>query len=235
MTSQPTPFERLLKLEHLVNEIQTQLNPSIPILDEITPPQRHVWPGDELLLTRLIRRNPDALKAYEAMAELNQTEDQGVYLKAIAGISPFRLCELSTGDAVVWVSTEHENWLYDTDIFRSVFKAPNSIASDEYLVLQLLPRFIRKVQGREWALDRRGEMIPRSRPFIEKADQLQLEQRIQSMEQTFARMRGSLEIELSSMRSQIQTLQDQLGSLIKLSGNARVIESTSETRPKEDK
>ena len=232
MTSQPTPFERLLKLEHLVSELQTQLNPSIPSLEESTPPQRHIWPADELLLTRLIRRNPDALRAYESPAELNQTEGQGVLLKPIAGISPFRLCELSTGDAVVWVSKENENWLYDTEIFRSVFKAPNSIASDEHLVLQLLPRFIRKVQGREWTLDRRGEMIPRSRPFIEKADQVALEQRIQRMEHTFARIRGTLDSELRSIHSQIQILQDQLGNLTKLTGNARV--STQRTKPDQE-
>jgi len=234
MTSEPTPFERLIKLEHLVGELQAQLNPSTPRLEESAPPPRHLWPADELLLTRLIRRNPEALRAYESPAELNQTEQQGVLLKPIAGVSPFRLCEMPTGDAVVWVSNEHESWLYDTEIFRSVFKAPNSTASDEHLVLQLLPRFIRKVQSREWTLDRRGEMIPRSRPFIEQADQVELEQRIQRMEQTFARMRGTLDSELSSLRSHVQILQDQLDRLLRLRGDAPIIQSTAKHTPIED-
>lgn len=234
MTSDPTPFERLIKLEHLVSELQAQLNPSTPSLEESAPPQRHLWPADELLLTRLIRRNPEALRAYESPAELIQTDDQGVLLKPIAGLSPFRLCELPTGDAVAWVSNDHENWLYDTEIFRSVFKAPNSSASDGHLALQLLPRFIRKVQGREWTLDRRGEMIPRSRPFIEQADQVVLEQRIQIMEQTFARLRGTFDSELSSMRSHLQILQDQLDRLLRLQGDASITQLPVEYNSPED-
>jgi hypothetical protein len=234
MTSDPTPFERLIKLEHLVSDLQAQLNPSIPSLEESTPPQRHLWHADELLLTRLIRRNPDALRAYESPAELIQTDDQGVLLKPIAGLSPFLLCELPTGDAVVWISNEHENWLYDTEIFRSVFNAPTSRVNDEPLALQLLPRFIRKVQGREWTLDRRGEMIPRSRPFIEQADQVELEQRIQRMEQTFARMRGKLDSELSSLRSHVLILQDQLDRLLRLRGDAPIIQPTGESSPTKD-
>ncbi len=220
MTSEPTPFERLIKLEHLVSELQAKFNPSTPALEESGPPLRHLWPADELLLTRLIRRNPEALRAYEAPAELIQSEDQGVLLKAIAGSSPFLLCELPTGDAVAWVSEKHESWLYDTEIFQSVFKSPDSRGKDETLVLQLLPRFIRKVQGREWTLDRRGQMIPRARPFVEQADQAELEQRIQRMEQTFARMRGKLDAELSSLRSHLQILQDQLDRLVRLHGDA---------------
>jgi hypothetical protein len=229
MTSELTPIERLIKLEHLVNELQATLNPAIPAIEESGPPQRHLWPADELLLTRLIRRNPEALRAYESPAELTQSDGQGVLLKCIAGSSPFRLCELPTGDAVVWVSEEHESWLYETEIFQSVFKSPDSRGKDESLVLQLLPRFIRKVQGREWTLDRRGQMIPRSSPFVEQADQAELEQRIQRMEQTFARMRGKLDSELSSLRSHVQILQDQLDRLVRLREDALTFEPTFES------
>lgn len=219
MTSDPTPFERLLRLEHLVSELQAELNPSTPSIEENAPPQRHLWPADELLLTRLIRRNPEALRAYEAPAELIQTDEQGVLLKAIGGSSPFRLCELSNGDAVVWVSQDHERWLYETEIFRSVFKAPNSPGKDEPLVLQTLPRFVRKVQGREWTLERSGQVIPRSRPFVEQADQAELEQRIQRLEQAFARLRGKLDVEFSALRSSVQLFQDQLDQLLRIRGN----------------
>ena len=219
MTSDPTPFERLLRLENLVSELQAELNPSTPSIEENAPQHRHLWPADELLLTRLIRRNPEALRAYEAPAELIQTDEQGVLLKAIGGSSPFRLCELSNGDAVVCVSQDHERWLYETEIFRSVFKAPNSPGKDEPLVLQTLPRFIRKVQGREWTLERSGQMIPRSRPFAEQADQAELEQRIQRLEQAFARLRGKLDVEFSALRSSIQLFQDQLDQLLKIRGN----------------
>ena len=231
MTSNPTPFERLIKLEHLVGKLQAQLNPCTPCLEESAPPQRHVWPADELLLTRLIRRNPEALRAYESPAELIQTDDQGVLLKIITGSSPFRLCELPTGDAVVWLSDDHESWLYDTEIFQSVFKSPDSTRKNEFLVLQLLPRFIRKVQGREWTLDRRGQVIPKSRPFVEQADQSELEQRIQKLEQAFARMHGKLDAELRSLRSIVQILQDQLDRLYSLRGEEPFIQLPRESDP----
>jgi hypothetical protein len=216
MTGDPTPFQRLIQLEQLVSNLQAQLNPSTPTLEESAPPQRHVWPADELLLTRLIRRSPEALRAYESPAELIQTNDKGVLLKAVAESSPFRFCELPTGDAVVWVSQAHESWLYETEIFRCVFMSPNLSENHETLVLQKLPRFIFKVQGREWTLERRGQMIPRSRPFAEQADQAELEQRIQRIEQNFARLRGKLDGELSSLRTHVQILQDQLNGLLKL-------------------
>jgi hypothetical protein len=219
MTSDPTPFERLLRLENLVSELQAELKPSTPTIDESAPPHRHLWPADELLLTRLIRRNQEALRAYEAPAELIQTDDQGVLLKAMGESSPFRLCELPNGDAVVWISQDHESWLYETEIFRSVFNVPNSPEKDESLILQTLPRFIRKVQGREWTLERSGQMIPRSRPFAEQADQAELEQRIQRLEQALARLRGKLDVEFSALRSSIQLFQDQLDQLLKIRRN----------------
>lgn len=219
MTNDPSPFERLIKLEQLVSDLQAKLNPSTLTIEESSLPQRHIWPADELLLTRLIRRNPEVLKAYESPAELIQTDDHGVTLKPIAGNSPFLLCELPNGDAVVWISQDHESWLYNTEIFQSVFKAPDAPENDEPLVLQTLPRFIRKVQGREWSLERCGQMIPRSRPFVEQADKAELEQRMQSMEQTFARLRGKLDSELSALRSHAQIVQDQLNRLTKLNGN----------------
>jgi len=219
MTNDPSPFERLIKLEHLVSDLQAKLNPSTLTIEESSLPQRHIWPADELLLTRLIRRNPEVLKAYESPAELIQTDDHGVTLKPIAGNSPFLLSELPSGDAVVWISQNHESWLYDTEIFQSVYKAPDAPENDEHLVLQTLPRFIRKVQGREWTLERCGQMIPGSRPFVEQADKAELEQRMQIMEQTFARLRGKLDSELSALRSHAQILQDQLNRLTKLNGN----------------
>lgn len=216
MTSTPTPFERLIRLEHLIADLQAQLQPEAPSIEENSRPQRHLWPADELLLTRLIRRNPQALRAYEAPAELIQTDDQGVLLKAIEGGSPFRLCELPSGDAVVWLAQGHESWLYGTDIFRSVFKTPELLDQEGDLILQTLPRFIFKVQGREWTLEKRGEMIPASRPFSEQSDQADLEQRIQRLEQTLARMRGKLDSELSSLRSHVQVLQDHVNRLTRL-------------------
>jgi hypothetical protein len=217
MTSSPTPFERLLRLEQLVSDLQTQhSSPPLPVVDESSLPKRHLWPADELLLTRLIRRNPEALKAYEAPAELIQTEEQGIVLKATAQSSPFRFCELSSGDAVVWLTAEHESWLYTTDIFRSIFTVPTTSEKEAFLVLQSLPRFIRKVQGREWTIERLGEMVPKARPFVEQAEQAELEQRLQRLEQAFARMRGGLDAELSVLRSHVQILQDQLDRLLKL-------------------
>jgi uncharacterized coiled-coil protein SlyX len=220
MTSNPTPFERLLRLEQLVSDLVTQTStPRLPAVHESSLPTRHLWPADELLLTRLIRRNPEALKAYEAPAELIQTKEQGVVLKAIAESSPFRFCELTSGDAAVWLAQEHESWLYTTDIFRSIFKAPIISDKQASLVLQSLPRFIRKVQGQEWTIERMGQMIPKTRPFVEQAEQAELEQRIQRLELTFARMSGGLDAELSALKSHVQILQDHLDRLLKLNAN----------------
>lgn len=220
MTNDPTPFDRLIRLERLVADMQLRAGPpQLPSPIEHSLLERHQWPADELLLTRLIRRSPEALKAYEAPAELTQTDSQGVLLKAISGSSPFRLCELSNGDAVVWLSPEHENWIYDTAIFSCLFNAPSILDKERTLVLQSLPRFVRKIQGREWTLETPGEMLPKDRPFVEKAEQAKLELRIKKLEQFFARMRGSLDAELVALRSKVQLLQDQLDRLLRLQDN----------------
>ena len=83
-------------------------------------------------------------------------------------------------------------------------------------------------------LDRRGEMIPRSRPFIEQADQVELEQRIQRMELNFTRMRGKLDSELSSLRAHVQILQDQLDRLLRFKDDVPIILPTVESSPTED-
>ena len=220
MTNDPTPFDRLIRLEKLVADLRLRAGPPQPPSPiEHSLLERHQWPADELLLTRLIRRSPEALKDYEAPAELTQTDSQGVLLKAISGSSPFRLCELTNGDAVVWLSPEHETWIYDTAIFRCLFNAPPISDKERTLVLQSLPRFVRKVQGREWTLESSGEMLPKDRPFVEKAEQAKLELRIQKLEQFFARMRGSLDAELVALRSKVQLLQDQLDRLLRLQDN----------------
>lgn len=217
MSSSPTPFERLIRLEQLVDHLQHQTIPPLPpsTFDE-SRPARHVWLADELLLTRLVRRNPEALKAYETAAELTQSDGQGVLATAISGTSPFRLCELQSGDAVVWLSVGHDSWLYETEIFASVFKASVKPQVDNTLVLQTLPRFIRKVQGREWTLEQRGEMIPKGRPFIAQKEQAELEQRIQRLEQAMARMRGGYETELVALKSSVQFISDHLGRLARV-------------------
>lgn len=220
MTNVPTPIDRLIRLEKLVADLQLSTSSPQPISAEDTSlPDRHRWPADELLLTRLIRRNPEALKAYESPAELIKTDDQGVLLKPISGSSPFRLCELPNGDAVVWLASEHESWIYGTEIFLALFKVPSPLTNDCSLVLQSLPRFIQKVQGREWTFDASGEMVPKGRPFVEQAEQAELQQRVQQLEQSIARMRGGISAELSTLRSEVQLIQDQLDRVLRLKEN----------------
>lgn len=216
MSNSPTPFERLIRLEHQIGQLQLQISSPLPPPLAVTKSERYVWPADEILLTRLIRRNPEALQAYQSAAELTKSEGQGILATAIPGASPFRLCELQSGDAVIWLSPEHDSRLYETEIFRSVFKIPMKPGTDNLLVLQALPRFIRKVQGREWILEQRGEMIPQERPFVTQKDQAALEQRIQSLEQIMARMRGSYRAELDSLKSAVQLISDHLGRLSRL-------------------
>jgi hypothetical protein len=59
-------------------------------------------------------------------------------------------------------------------------------------------------------------MLPQDRPFVEKAEQAELELRIQKLEHTLARMRGGLDAELVALRSNVQLLQDQLDRLLRL-------------------
>jgi len=69
-----------------------------------------------------------------------------------------------------------------------------------------------------------------SYPAIVKST-AELEQRIQRMEQAFARMRGKLDSELSSLRSHVQILQDQLDRLLRLRGDASIIQSAIKSGP----
>jgi hypothetical protein len=62
-------------------------------------------------------------------------------------------------------------------------------------------------------------MVPKDRPFVEQAEQAELQQRIQQMEQIIARMRGGISAELSTLRSEVQLLQDQLDRVLRLKEN----------------
>ena len=78
----PSPLDRLLQLEERVEWLQSlQVQPPLSKDHEYLPlPSRHIWPVDELLLTRLLRRSPQVIGAYQAPAELTCTEKSGLLL-----------------------------------------------------------------------------------------------------------------------------------------------------------
>jgi len=80
----------------------------------------------ELLLTRLLRRSPEALAAYQAPAELTPQPS----VAFASACSPLRVpvVELIGGDAVVWVQAGFPAWVWDSETFQRIF--PTALESE---------------------------------------------------------------------------------------------------------
>jgi hypothetical protein len=219
MDATPSPLDRLLRLEHSVEQLLSrQAQPPLPRDREGQPlPSRHLWPVDELLLTRLLRRSPQAIAAYQAPAELSRTEQSGWLLNTAAATSVFQFCELISGEAVVWVSTDPPAWLRGSEPFQHLFRTPRGTDSSEDLVLQSLPLFKPVVRGKRWSLFRTGEMVPRHRPFPEQEQQQMLLRRIETLERQLSQQRIQHDSLLGELRSQLRVQQDLLERLLRLS------------------
>lgn len=220
MDAIPSPLERLLQLEHNVEQLLSrQAQPPLPRDQEGQPlPSRHLWPVDELLLTRLLRRSPQAIAAYQAPAELTRVDPRGWLLTTAETGSTFQFCELISGDAVVWVSADPPAWVWGSETFQHLFRTPPGTDSDEELVLQSLPVFKPVVRGRKWTLIRPGEMVPRDRPFPEQEEQLMLLRRIETLERDLSRQRIQQNAEIGELRTQLRLQQDLLERLLRISG-----------------
>lgn len=216
----PSPLERLLQLEHKVEQLLSrQAQPPLP--RDLAPPAlppRHLWRGDELLLTRLLRRSPQAIAAYQAPAELSRTDQRGLLLTTAETTSVFQFCELISGDAVVWVTTDSPSWVWGSETFQHLYRAPQGIDNNEDLVLQSLPVFKPVVRGRKWTLIRPGEMVPRDRPFPEQEEQLMLLRRIETLERELSRQRIQQNAEIGELRTQLRLQQDLLERVLRISG-----------------
>jgi len=72
MPNSPSPIERILKLEAELDRLRQQLDHETAEVDDSprVSVSRAIWQADEILLTRLIRRSPEAISAYRAAAEL---------------------------------------------------------------------------------------------------------------------------------------------------------------------
>lgn len=220
MSTLPSPLERLLQLEqHVEQLLSQQAQPPLPQDQESQPlPSRHLWPVDELLLTRLLRRSPQAIAAYQAPAEFTRTDPRGLLLTTAETGSTFRFCELISGEAVVWVSTDPPSWVWESETFQLLFRTPQGTDSAEDLVLQTLPLFKPVVRGKRWSLFRPGEMVPRDRSFPEQEEQLRLLGRIETLERQLSQQRIQHDAMLGELRSQVRVQQDLLKRLLRISG-----------------
>ncbi len=216
----PSPLERLLQLERRVEQLQSQqLQPSLLHEQESQlMPSRHIWPVDELLLTRLLRRSPQAIVAYQASAELTRTEHSGLLLTTSDTPSVFQFSELISGEAVVWVCTDPPSWVWESEMFQHLFRTPRGSDSSEVLVLQVLPVFKPVERGRRWTLFRPGEMVPRHRHFPREEDQLMLLRRIETLERQLSLQKIQQNSEVDELRTQLRMHQQLLERLLRVPG-----------------
>ena len=216
MQSDPTPFQRLLRLESTLEQLLAAQLPDHARRPLHEPCTRAIWPSDELLLTRLLRRSPDVLDAYQAPAELTETEGQGLRLTGSSKSSPFLFSELLTGDAVVWIASSSPDWLWRSAIFRRLFLPLADGHHGNSCFVQTLPLFKPVERGQSWTLSRRGELVPQLNLVPEQAEQAQLLRRLSLLEQLSLHQRVKFESQIQELQIQVRVQQEQIDHLLKL-------------------
>ena len=221
MSFEPSPFTRLLHLEQAVEQL-VAANLSKPVRNETKQPpaSRAIWPADQLLLTRMLSRSPEVLKAYQASAQLSVTKERGVHLCTSEAKSVFQFCELVDGDAVVWLDINSPDWVWESASFRSIFDCPSISEPSSKLVLQELPLFKPICRGETWVLQHRGEMVVQPRPFPEHADQARLLRRLELLERHVGQHNIRLESSIQELRTQVRVQQNQIDQLLRLFPNS---------------
>jgi hypothetical protein len=216
MTSDPTPFQRLLRLESAIEQLLAAQLPgeNMSPLNEAAP--QAIWPSDELLLTRLLRRSPDVLDAYQAPAELIDTEGRGLRLTRSQQPSHFLFCELFNGDAVVWIANNPPAWLWESSAFLRVFRPLPAGHGGDSCIIYTLPLFKPVEHRRSWTLMRQGELVPQLHLIPEKAEQAQLLRRLSLLEQQSLQQRLRLESQIQELQVQLRVQQEQIDRLLKL-------------------
>lgn len=216
MQSDPTPFQRLLRLERTLEQLLAAQLPDHARRPLHEPCTRAIWPSDELLLTRLLRRSPDVLDAYQAPAELTETEGQGLRLSGSSQSSPFLFSELLSGDAVVWIASSSPDWLCRSAIFRRLFLPLPDGHHGNSCSVQTLPLFKPVERGQSWTLSRRGELVPQHNLVPEQAEQAQLLRRLSLLEQLSLKQRVQFESLIHELQIQVRVQQEQIDRLLKL-------------------
>ena len=218
MPTSPTPLERLLRLEQDLEQLRSRLDLPRPRDDSAPPPPRRTWPGDELLLIRLVRRTPIALTAYQAAAELTCIGTDELRLTCANNRTSFQFCELDSGDAVVWIQPPAPDWIWSTPTVSRLFACPPDLEPDQERLPQSLPLFKPVVRGKQWKLVRPGDLVPRHQPSLEQTERATLLQRLEALERTIHQRTLQHQLEISELRHQLTVLQNQLQRLLSLSG-----------------
>jgi hypothetical protein len=221
MSFEPSPFTRLLHLEQAVEQlVAANLSKAVRNETKQPPASRAIWPADQLLLTRMLRRSPEVLKAYQASAQLSVTKERGIHLCTSEAKSVFQFCELVDGDAVVWLDINSPDWVWESASFRSIFDCPSISEPSSKLVLQELPLFKPICRGETWVLQHRGEMVVQPRPFPEHADQARLLRRLELLERHVGQHNIRLESSIQELRTQVRVQQNQIDQLLRLFPNS---------------
>jgi hypothetical protein len=214
-------MERLLQLEQDIECLRSLLALPQPQGDSpSTQSERSIWPGDELLLTRLLRRSPIALSAYQGAAELT-TEKRGLRLTSTEDNSLFHFCELLSGDAVVWIQPNPPAWIWRSPTVMLLFHIPPGLDDNPNLLPQTLPLFKPVVRRQLWTLARQGELVTRDRPSHEQSEQVNQLRRLESLERNVLQLITRQNTEMSEMRKHLSTLEVLLNRLWLLSGQDR--------------
>lgn len=216
MQSDPTPFQRLLRLESALEQLLEAQLPDQARRPLHEPCPRAIWPSDELLLTRLLRRSPDVLDAYQAPAELTESEGLGLRLTSSSRSSPFLFCELLSGDAVVWIASFSPDWLWSSATFLRLFAPLPDGHQPDSCTVQTLPLFKPVERGQSWTLSRRGELVSRLNLVPEQAEQAQLLRRLSLLEQLNLHQRVKFESQIHELQIQVRVQQEQIDRLLKL-------------------
>jgi len=218
MESEQTLLSRLRRLEAAIDHLQLSSLPSTTDQQPLRSSSFPLWVADEFLLTRLLRRSPDALHAYKRPAELLVTQGQPVRLTISEQYTSYFFCQMVEGDAVVWLDCASSDWVRNSEGFHALFTLPPVVVTPSNLVLQSLPLFKPIQSGVSWVLYRRGEMVEKLRPFPEQADRARLIRRIETMERQFVEQRIQFEARISDLEAQIQVQHQTLRTLLRIDG-----------------
>jgi len=217
MDFNPSPLDRLLRLEAKIENLMLKnTDPEINSPIQCAIPARHIWPADELLLMRLLRRSPIAITAYQCSAEITTRQDNTLILEPSEQKSPFQFCELADGDAVLWIKENAPEWAYKTSASKQVFNTLTNGATSQPLLIQRLPLFKPIIRGERWTLVKKGELATKDTPFPEESDHINLIIRIENLERQLLRLSSQHETSIRELRTQTQIHQDQINRLLSL-------------------
>lgn len=217
MDDVPTPMERLLRLEACIEQLNRQL---LQAPDAVKPgegrPTRQVWPADEQLLTRCLRRTPQVVQAYQSGGELTATEGGGVLLEPSAQQGLVHLCELNNGDAVAWLTRNAPDNHLGLSAIGRIFAIPAGVTRLQELTIQRLPLFKPIVLHNRWTLARRGELTRKGATCPEESANEAINGRLERLERAMSHLSARHEDRLRELQVKLETQQKELDQLLRL-------------------